>query len=71
MSADEVQELLGKPKPVSRYSGDVDQFGNPLRHPKTWSYYLGGWGSYGLDAAFLYVHFDSDDKVASVEITGG
>jgi hypothetical protein len=71
MTADQVQALLGRPTPVPRYSGEVDAYGNHLKYPETWFYYLGSWSVYGLDDAFLYVHFDSDKKVALVEITGG
>ena len=71
MSVDQVRDLLGEPAPVRRYAGAVDAYGNQLRYPETWKYYLGSWSGYGLDDAFLYVHFDSDEKVASVEITGG
>ncbi|MDB5335074.1 MAG: hypothetical protein JWN70_693 [Planctomycetaceae bacterium] len=70
-SADQVRDLLGKPEPVTRYSGAIDAFGNRLCYPETWSYYLGSWNWGGLDSAFVYVHFNSDRKVASVEITGG
>ncbi len=70
-----VRKLLGEPRPVSGVRGSpVDVFGNRLRHAETWSYYLGHWsglGPYGLDSAFLYVHFGSDGTVAEAEITGG
>ena len=71
MAADQVRDLLGQPTPVTRYWGAVDAYGNPMRYPETWSYYLGSWSGYGLDDALLYIHFDSDKKVASVEISGG
>jgi len=70
-----VRELLGEPQPVARDPrGPVDIYGNPLRHPETWAYYLGCWsaiGPYGLDAAFLYVHLGPDGRVVAAEITGG
>lgn len=71
MSAAQVRELLGETKPVSRFSGAVDAYGNRLLYPETWSYYLGSWSLYGFDDGFLYVHLDADSEVASVEITGG
>jgi hypothetical protein len=71
MTADDVRNLLGPSTPVVRYAGAVDKFGNPMKYPETWSYYLGSWSGYGLDDAFLYVHFDAEKKVASVKITGG
>jgi hypothetical protein len=36
--------------------------------------WIGGWsglGPYGLDSAYLYVHFDVHDRVIATEITGG
>jgi len=69
--ADRVKNLLGQPTPVTRSSGSMDAYGNPLKYPETWSYYLGSWSSHGLDDAFLYVHLDSQKRVASVEINGG
>lgn len=75
MPADRVQELLGKTdKYFPGVGGDRDGFGNRLRGHTTWSYYLGSSSSmsrYGLDSAFLYVHFDADELVVAVEITGG
>jgi hypothetical protein len=71
MTSGQVQDLLGQPTPVARLPGNVDAYGNRLKFPTTWSYYLGSWSGYGLDDAFLYVHFESDKKVASAEITGG
>jgi hypothetical protein len=49
-------------------------FGNPLKHPATWVYYLGCWsglGPHNFDSAFLYVHFGPDGLVAEAEVTGG
>ncbi len=75
MPADRVQELLGKKdKYFPGVGGDRDGFGNPLRGHTTWSYYLGCWSSisrYGIDSAFLYVHFGADGLVVAAEITGG
>lgn len=76
LSKDRVRELLGKPGPFpcGPSSGSVDWFGNRLLHSETWSYYLGCWSSiswYGLDSAFLYVHFGPDGRVGRAEITGG
>jgi hypothetical protein len=71
-----VRELLGKPHPVTPAipGGRVDEFGNPLPYPETWSYDLGSWsgiGRYAFDTAVLYVHFGSDGRVVATEITGG
>jgi len=71
MSADNVRGMLGQPTPVNRFAGAADAYGNHLSYPETWSYYLGSWSMYGLDDAFLYVHFDSGKRVTLVEITGG
>lgn len=75
LPAARVRELLGSPDPFPGLPGEpVDGFGNPLRHPETWAYYLGCWsglGPYAFDAAFLYVHFGADGTVAAAEITGG
>lgn len=75
MPAAEVRKLLGEFRPVDRDPrGAVDVYGNRLDHPETWKYYLGNWsgiGPYSFDDAFLYVHFNSDGKVAAAEITGG
>jgi hypothetical protein len=74
LPAARVRELLGNPDPFPGPGGTVDGFGNRLRYPETWAYYLGSWSSlswYGLDSAFLYVHFGQDGRVASAEITGG
>jgi len=69
----EVRDLLGDPQPVSSFTGNVDAYGNRLAFPETWSYHIGNWSAnpWGFDDTFLYVHFDSDAKVAAVEITGG
>ena len=73
MPQPDVRDMLGDPQPVSRFAGNVDAYGNRLNFPETWSYYLGSWSgnAWGYDSAFLYVHFDSNAKVAAVEITGG
>lgn len=71
MTADQVKDTLGEATPVHRYSGGVDAYGHHLGYPETWSCYLGCWSTYGLDDAFVYVHFDLDRRVALVEITGG
>ena len=75
MSAEQVRELLGESQPVHRDSrGPVDVFGNRLEHPESWAYYLGCWsgfGPYGFDSAFIYVHFGADGRVVKAEITGG
>ena len=65
-----VRELLGEGEVIQ---AGGDRWGmRPLQH-ETWSYSLGCWsglGPYGFDAAFLYVHFDSDGRVVATEITG-
>jgi hypothetical protein len=71
LPADRVRALLGEPQPVPGRHGSLDAFGNRLRHPETWWYWVGGWWWYGLDSAFLYIHFGPDGKVAAAEITGG
>jgi hypothetical protein len=38
---------------------------------KALTYYLGCWSEYGMDAAFVYVHIDNNDKVVLSEIIGG
>jgi len=74
LPADRVRALLGDPDPFPGPGGAVDGFGHTLRYPETWAYALGCRSSlswYGLDSAFLYVHFDSSGAVVSAEITGG
>ncbi|MCU0726178.1 MAG: hypothetical protein MUE73_10365 [Planctomycetes bacterium] len=70
-----VRELLGEPQPVERDPRrPTDVYGNRLEHPETWSYYLGNWsgfGPYGFDDAFLYVHFGPHGRVIAAEVTGG
>lgn len=69
----EVRDLLGDPQPVLSFPGNVDAYGNRLNYPQTWSYHIGSWSAnpWGFDSTYLYVHFDSDAKVAAIEITGG
>jgi hypothetical protein len=71
LPAARVRELLGAPDPFPGVGGCVDGFGNPLRSPETWAYYLGSWSWLGLDSAFLYVHFGPGGEVVGAEITGG
>jgi hypothetical protein len=70
-----VRELLGEPEPVPGVPGSPeDGFGHRMKHPETWSYYLGSWsglGPYALDSAFMYVYFGPDRRVVATEITGG
>jgi hypothetical protein len=65
-----VRELLRAPEPLPGVPGSpVDGFGHRLEHPEKWSYYLGSWsalGPYGIDDAFLYVHFGTDGRVDSM-----
>lgn len=74
LSKTEVRNLLGEGNPVTRHPGNVDQYGNRLRHPETWSYFLSGYRGdllNSFDDAFLYVHFDQDEKVVAAQIAGG
>lgn len=70
MAKAKVQQLLGPGQEQFRIQG-IDSYGNPMPGDHTWYYYLGSWSVYGLDDAFLYVHFDADGHVVSAEIDGG
>lgn len=70
-SRERVRELLGETGciPVGG-----DRWGVKPRQSETWEYYIGSWsaiGPYGLDSAFLHVHFDRDGRVVAAEINGG
>lgn len=68
----EISDLLGKPNQINSHVGNrIDGFGNRLKGVKTYIYGLGSWSLYGLDDAFLYVHFDEDDRVVSADVAGG
>lgn len=70
-SKERVRELLGEAW-VTPAGGD--RWGVAPRHGETWAYYVGGHsglGPYNMDAAFVYVHFDQNDRVVEAEITGG
>jgi hypothetical protein len=74
VALEEIVALLGKPDETHniRVRGRrVDQYGNRLHGVTTYAYYLGSWSSYGFDDAYLYIHFDGDDRVLSAEVTGG
>lgn len=71
LPADQVRELLGEPT-ILPSTGD--RWGIRPRHAETWCYWIGCWSAihwYGYDSASLYVHFDTNGKVASSEIDGG
>ncbi len=68
MTESEVVSLLGKPE--ESLTGETDGGGNRLIGDETYSYYIGSWSGYGLDDAFLYVHFDSSGKVLTAEVNG-
>jgi hypothetical protein len=62
-----VEELLGPPAHVLAANGPR---GKSVLGAETYSYYLGSWSMYGMDDAFVYVHFDAAGKVLGAEITG-
>jgi hypothetical protein len=67
LNEQQVTSLLGKPGDV--ISG-IDNGGHKLPGVKTYSYHLGCWSGYGLDDAFLYVHFDAGGLVVGAEVSG-
>ena len=67
LSEKEVVALLGKPDRVSDRRGPG---GTPLPGIHIYEYSLGSWTSQRMDDAFLYVHFDTGERVVETEIYG-
>ncbi len=68
LSRTEVVELLGEPD--SRLNGLEDAGGHDLRGREVFSYHIGCWSFHGMDAAFIYVHFDAEGMATDAEVTG-
>lgn len=68
LNQQEVLNLLGEPG--NRLTSATDAGGHRLRGAEVFSYYIGSWSMYGMDDAFVYVHFDTDGVAIYSEITG-
>jgi hypothetical protein len=63
----QVVRLIGPPDQVEDGHGSER---DRLIGARFYRYYIGNWSFQGMDDAFLYVHFDSQDRVIKVEIYG-
>ena len=68
LDRDGVFAMLGKPD--ARLDSTTDASGHQLHGSEVFSYSIGSWSLYGMDDAFIYVHFDSRGGVIYSEITG-
>ncbi|MEY2536294.1 MAG: hypothetical protein QOG67_34 [Verrucomicrobiota bacterium] len=66
-TAKQVVALLGAPSSIDEAKPGDDE---PMIGTHRFKYHVGNWSMHGMDDAFLYVHFDKDDRVIKTQIYG-